>query len=85
MLALTGIYKTRCLYLNNCVHDLKSFLYRKLYNTMILVNADIGNKNSTIRVRYGPCWHLLVNKGLMVNILIPIHILININCAKVSV
>ena len=52
---------------------------------MILVNTSMGDKYSTFRVRYCPCWHLLVNKGLMVDILIPIHIPININCAKLSV
>ena len=52
---------------------------------MILVNAGMGNKYSTFRARYCPCWHLLVNKGLMVDISIPIHMPININCAKVSV
>ena len=51
---------------------------------MILVNTGIGDKYSTFRVRYCPCWHLLVNKGLMVDILIPIHIPININCGKLS-
>ena len=30
---------------------------------MILVNAGMGNKYSTFRVRYCPCWHLLVDKG----------------------
>ena len=60
MLAFTGKYGTGCLY--NCVHGLESFLYLKLYNTMILVNAGIGSKYSTFRV----CWHLLVNKGLMI-------------------
>ena len=43
MLAFTGKYGTGCLYLNNCVHDLESFLYLKLYSTMILVNAGMGN------------------------------------------
>ena len=43
MLAFTGKYGTVCLYLNNCVHGLESFLYLKLYNTMILVNAGMGN------------------------------------------
>ena len=76
MLAFTGKYGTGCLYPNNCVHSLESFLYLKLYNTMILVNAGMGNP---------PCWHLLVNKGLMVDILIPMDIPININCANVSV
>ena len=85
MLAFTGKYGTGCLYLINCVHGLESFLYLKIYNTMILVNAGMGNKYSTFRVRYCLCWHLLVNKGLMVDILIPINIPININCAKVSV
>ena len=32
MLAFTGKYGTGCLYLNNCVHGLESFLYLKLYN-----------------------------------------------------
>ena len=85
MLAFTGKCGTGCLYLNNWVHGLESFLYLKLYNTMILVNASMGNKYSTFRVWYCPCWYLLVNKGLMVDILIPIHMPININCAKVSV
>ena len=85
MLAFTGKYGTGCLYLNNCVHGLESFLYLKLYNTMALVNTGMGDKYSTFRVLYCPCWHLLVNKGLMVDILIPIHIPININCAKLSV
>ena len=49
-----------------CVHGLESFLYLKLYHTMILVNAAMGNKYSTFRVRYCPCWHLLVNMGLMI-------------------
>ena len=39
MLAFTGKYGTGCLYFNNCVCDLESFLYLKLYDTMILVNA----------------------------------------------
>ena len=30
---------------------------------MILVNAGMGNKYSTFRVRYCPCWFLLVDKG----------------------
>ena len=30
---------------------------------MILVNAGMGNKYSTFRVRYCPCWHLLVKYG----------------------
>ena len=88
MLAFTGKYGTGSLYLNNCVRDLESFLYLKLYNTMILENTGMSDKYSTFRVRYCPCWHLLVNKGLMVDILIPIHIPklpININCAKLSV
>ena len=54
MLAFTGKYGTGSLYLNNCVHDLESFLYLKLYSTMILVNAGMGNKYSTFRVRYCP-------------------------------
>ena len=66
MLAFTGKYGTGSLYLNNCVHDLESFLYLKLYSTMILVNAGMGNKYSTFRVRYCPFWHLLVNMGLMI-------------------
>ena len=85
MLAFTGKYWIGCLYLNNCVHGLESFFYLKLYNTMILVNTGMGDKYSTFRKRYCPCWHLLVNKGLMVDILLPIHIPIHINCAKVSV
>ena len=48
MLAFTGKYGTGSLYLNNCVHDLESFLYVKLYSTMILVNAGMGNKYSTL-------------------------------------
>ena len=48
MLAFTGKYGTGSLYLNNCVHDLESFLYLKLYSTMILVNAGMGNKFSTL-------------------------------------
>ena len=52
---------------------------------MIFVNAGMSKKYSTFRVQYCPCWHLLVNKGLMVDISIPIHIPININCVKVSV
>ena len=52
---------------------------------MILVNAGMGKKYSTVRGQYCPCWHLLVNKGLMVDILTSIHIPININCAKLSV
>ena len=55
MLAFTGKYGTGSLYLNNYVHDLESFLYLKLYSTMILVNAGMGNKYSTFRVRYCPC------------------------------
>ena len=82
MLEFTGKYGAGCLYLNNGVHGLESFLYLTLCNTMILVNAGIGKKYSTLRVL---CWHLLVNKGLMVDISIPIHIPININCPKVSV
>ena len=61
-----GKYGTGSIYLNNCVYDLESFLYLKLYSTMILVNAGMGNKYSTFRVRYCPCWHLLVNMGLMI-------------------
>ena len=30
---------------------------------MILVNTGMGNKYSTFRVRYCPCWHLLIDKG----------------------
>ena len=63
MLAFTVKYGTGCLYLNNCGHGLVSFLYLKLNNTMILVNARMGNKYSTFRVRYCPCRHLLVDKG----------------------
>ena len=63
MLAFTGKYWIGCFYPNNCVHGLKSFLYLKLYNTMILLNSSMGNKYSTFRVRYCPCWHLLVDKG----------------------
>ena len=63
MLAFTGKYWTGCLYLNNCVHGSESFLYLKLYNTIILVNASMGNQYSTFRVNYCPCWHLLVDKG----------------------
>ena len=63
MLAFTGKYGTGCLYLNNCVHGLENFLYLKLYNAMILVNTGIGDKYSTFRVRYCPCWHLLVNNN----------------------
>ena len=37
-----------------------------VYSTMILVNAGMGNKFSTFRVRYCPCLHLLVNMGLMI-------------------
>ena len=85
MLAFTGKYRTGCVHLNNCVHGLESILYLKLCKTIILVNAGIGNKYSSFRVQYCPCWHLLVIKGLMVDISIPIHIPININCAKVSV
>ena len=66
MLAFTGKYGTGCLYVNNCVHCLESFLCLKLYNTMILVNAGMGNKYSTFRVRCCSCWHLLVNMGLMI-------------------
>ena len=66
MLAFTGKYGTGCLYLNTCIHSLESLLYLKLYNTMILVNAGMGNKYSTFRVRYSPCWHLLANMGLMI-------------------
>ena len=64
MLVFTGKYGTGSLYLNNCVHDLESFLYLKQYSIMILVNAGMGNKYSTFRVWYCPCWHLLV-MGLM--------------------
>ena len=48
MLAFTGKYGTGSLYLNNVVHDLESFFYLKLYSTMILVNAGMGNKYSTV-------------------------------------
>ena len=65
MLAFTGKFGTGCLYPNNCVHGLESFLYLKIYNTMILVNAGMGNKYSTFRVRYSPC-NLLANMGLMI-------------------
>ena len=37
MLAFTGKYGTGCLYLSNCIHSLESFLYLKLYNTMIVI------------------------------------------------
>ena len=30
-------------YILNCVHGLERFFYLKLYNTMILVNAGMGN------------------------------------------
>ena len=60
MLAFTGKYGTGCLYLNNCVHGLESFVYLKLYNT-ILVNAGMGNKYSTFRVRY--CSYMLAFTG----------------------
>ena len=50
LLAFTGKYGTGCLYLNNCVHGLESFLYLKLYNTMILVNVSMGN---TPLLQYG--------------------------------
>ena len=30
---------------------------------MILVNAGMANNYSTFRVRYCPCWHLLVDIG----------------------
>ena len=50
MLTFTGKYGTGSLYFNNCVQDLESFLYLKLYSTMILVNAGMGNKYSTFRV-----------------------------------
>ena len=59
MLAFTGKYWTGCLYLNNCVHGFKSFLYLKLNNRMILVNASMSNKYSSFRARYCRCWHLL--------------------------
>ena len=52
MLVFTGKYWAGCFYLNNCVHALESFLYLKLYNTMILVNTGMGDKYSTFRVRY---------------------------------
>ena len=80
MLAFTGKYGTVFLYLNNCVHDLESFLYLKLYSTMILVNAGMGNKYSTFRVRYCPCWHLLVNMGLVVYILVIVYIVWRVSC-----
>ena len=60
MLAFAGTYRTDCLYPNNCRNGLESFLYLKLYNTMIVID---------FRVRYCPCWHLLVNMGLVVYIL----------------
>ena len=78
MLAFTGKYETGCLYLNNYVHGLDSFLYLKLYNIMNLVNAGMSKKYSTFRVQYCPCWNLLVNKGLVVDISIPIHIPIKV-------
>ena len=34
---------------------------------MILVNAGMGNKYSTFRVRHCPCWHLLADKGSIVS------------------
>ena len=52
MLAFAVKYRTGCLYLNNCVHGLESFLYLKLYNTMILVNAGMGN-TPLLHVVYG--------------------------------
>ena len=57
MLAFTGNYGTGCLYLN-CVHSLESILYLKLYSTMILVNAGMGNKYSTFRA------HGIVHAGI---------------------
>ena len=80
MLGFTGKYGTGCLYLNNCVHSLESFLYLKLYITMIVVNAGMGNKYFTFRVRYCPCWHLLVNMGLVVYILIIVYIVWRTSC-----
>ena len=36
---------------------------------MILVNASMGNKYSTFRLRYCPCWHLLADKGSLKSII----------------
>ena len=41
ILAFTGKFGTDCLYLNNCIHSLGSFLYLKLYNTMIVIDFSI--------------------------------------------
>ena len=41
MLAFAVKYGTGCLYLNNCIHSLKSFLFLKLYNTMIVIVFSI--------------------------------------------
>ena len=42
MLPFTVKYGTGCLYLNNCAHGLESFLYLKLYNTMIVIDFSQG-------------------------------------------
>ena len=36
MPAFTGKYGTACLYLNNYVHGWESFLYLKIYNTIVM-------------------------------------------------
>ena len=41
MLAFTGKYGTGCLYINNCIQSLESFLYLKLYNTMIVIDFSL--------------------------------------------
>ena len=51
MLAFTGKYGTGCLYLSNCIHSLESFLYLKLYNTMI-DDLNINKYTHTIKTNY---------------------------------
>ena len=42
ILAFTGKYGTGCLCLNDCINNsLESFLYLKLYNTMIVIDFSI--------------------------------------------
>ena len=53
MLAFTGKYGTSCLYLSNCIYSLESFLYLKLYNTMIVIDCSICRHCNTPLLEHG--------------------------------
>ena len=53
MLAFTGKYGTGCLYLNNCVHGLETFLYLKFYNTIIVIDFSIAGIGNLPLLEYG--------------------------------